>query len=62
MGASSPDVPNPAKRPERVVETEAEDIVLGQPDDQPGDLRTQGKRSLIKPSGGGATGGTGLNV
>ena len=60
---SSPDVANPAERPERVIETEAEDVVLGTTDDQPGDLKTQGKRALIKPSGGTSTGGSsGLNV
>lgn len=59
---SSPDVPDPAKRPERTIETEAEDIVLGTADDQPGDLKTQGKRALIKPSGGSSGGSSGLNV
>ena len=60
---SSPDVADPADRPERTIETEAEDIVLGSADDQPGDLKTQGKRALIKPSGGTRTGGSsGLNV
>lgn len=53
---SAPDVPDPAQRPERTVETEAEDIVLGTEDSQPGDLKTKGKRALVKPSGGTATG------
>ena len=60
---SSPDVANPATRPERTIDTEAEDVVLGTADDMPGDLKTQGKRALIKPSGGASTGGSsGLNV
>ena len=59
---SSPDVADPADRPERTIETEAEDVVLGSQDDQPGDIRTQGKRALIKPSGGTSTGSSGLNV
>jgi hypothetical protein len=62
MGMSTPEVPEPAKRPERVVETEAEDIVLGAEDEQPGDLKLAGKRALIKPSGGAPTGGAGLSV
>jgi hypothetical protein len=53
----------PAQRPERVVETEAEDVVLGTAEDEPGDLKIQGKRALIKPSGGASAGGaSGLNV
>jgi len=59
---SSPSVADPASRPERTIETEAEDIVLGSPDDQPGDLKVQGKRALIKPSGGAKAGSSGLNV
>ena len=63
MGMSSPKAADPAKRPERVVETEAEDIVLGTAEDEPGDLKTQGKRALIKPSGGAAAGAaSGLSV
>lgn len=63
MSASTPKAADPAQRPERVVETEAEDIVLGTAEDEPGDLKTQGKRALIKPSGGAATGtASGLNV
>lgn len=58
MGSSSPDIPDPAKRPERVVEIEAEDIELGTSDQTAGtDLRTQGKRALTKPSGGTSTSG-----
>ena len=52
---SSHDVADPADRPERTIETEAEDVVLGSQDDQPGGIRTQGKRALIKPSGGTST-------
>lgn len=45
-------VPTPAKRPERVVEIEADDIELGTSDQTEGtDLKTQGKRSLMKPTG-----------
>jgi hypothetical protein len=63
MGMSAPDPADPAQRPERVVETEAEDVVLGTAEDEPGDLKTQGKRALIKPSGGASAGGaSGLNV
>ena len=57
---SSPDVADPADKPERVVDVEAEDVVLGSAEDQPGDLKTQGKRALIKPSGG--SGSSGLNA
>jgi hypothetical protein len=67
MGVSSPEAANPAKRPERVVETKPEDIVLGNSyvrSDETSDIKTQGKRALIKPSGGAAAGstGSGLNV
>jgi len=56
MGGS-PDAPNPAKRPERVVEIEAEDIELGTSEATEGtNLRTQGKRSLTKPTGAPKTG------
>lgn len=47
-----PDPPTPAKRPERVVEVEEEDIELGSTGTEGADLKTQGKRSLTKPSGG----------
>lgn len=58
MGGSSPDMPDPAKRPERVVEIEPEDIELGTSDTTEGtNIRTQGKRALLKPSGGSATSG-----
>ena len=51
----------PAERPTRNVEVEAEDIELGTSDKTAGtDLRTKGKRSLIKPSGATAT--SGLNM
>ena len=61
MGGST-DVAQPASRPERVVETEAEDIELGTADEEESDLRTKGKRSLIKPSGATAPVSSGLNV
>lgn len=52
MGGSPSAAPTPAKRPERVVEIDAEDIELGTSDTTEGtDLRTQGKRSLTKPTG-----------
>ena len=42
----------PARRPDRVAEIEPEDIELGTSDQTEGvDLRTNGKRSLTKPSG-----------
>jgi hypothetical protein len=57
MGGGTPDVPDPAKRPERVVEIEAEDIELGTSEATEGtNLRTQGKRSLTKPTGSSPTG------
>lgn len=64
MGVSSPEAADPAKRPERVVETKPEDIVLGNSSDETSGIKTQGKRALIKPSGGAAAGstGSGLNV
>lgn len=64
MGVSSPEAADPAKRPERVVETKPEDIVLGNSSDETSNIKTQGKRALIKPSGGAAAGstGSGLNV
>lgn len=53
MGSSAPEQPDPAaKRPERIVEVEAEDIELGTSEQTAGvDLRTKGKRSLTKPAG-----------
>lgn len=57
MGMGGADVPDPAKRPERIVEVEPEDIELGTSEDTEGvNLRTQGKRSLIKPTGGAVSG------
>jgi len=54
----SPSVPQPAKRPEREVEVEAEDIQLGS-EDPVEDTKMTGKRSLIKPAGSPASG---LNI
>lgn len=56
MGSSSiPDAP--AERPERVVEVKPEDIEIGTSAQTQGtDLRTSGKRSLTKPSGGASSG------
>lgn len=42
---------DPAEEEERVVDVEAEDIEIGTSDKTAGtDLRTQGKRSLLKPA------------
>lgn len=59
MGGS-PSVPDPAKRPERVVEVDAEDIILGNDEletpDRPrggrGGRGKAGRAGLTKPSGG----------
>ena len=53
MGFPSADTPStPAKRPERVVEVDPEDIELGTSDASQGaDLKTKGKRSLTRPTG-----------
>ena len=60
---SSPDTYKPATRPEREVDTNPEDIVLGSTEDPPGDLKTKGKRALIRPRGGSvAWTGAGLNM
>ena len=60
---SSPDTYKPATRPEREVDTNPEDIVLGSTEDQPGDLKIKGKRALIRPKGGSGVGtGAGLNM
>ena len=61
MGSSSPDLPDPAKRPERIIETDPEDIEIGTSEQTEGtDLLTQGKRSLTRPSGGSPT--SGINI
>lgn len=61
--SSSPDVPDPAERPERTVDVEADEVVLGNTDESLGDLQTSGKRALIKPSGGSSgSSASGLNV
>ena len=54
-----PDIPEPlAKRPERIIDVEPEEIELGSSEDEEGiNLKTQGKRALIKPSSK-----TGVNV
>lgn len=57
MGAPDiPDAPNPAKRPERQVDVEPEDIELGGESfiESLSD-KTKGKRSLLKPTGGTAS-------
>lgn len=69
MSLSKPKIPapaNPAPRPERTVDVEAEDIQLGDPDSQDTTAR-KGKRALMRPSsvspvGVGTQGGTGLSV
>ena len=53
MGSPDVKAAEPAERPERIVEVEAEDIELGTADQTKGtDLKTMGKRALTKPSGG----------
>jgi hypothetical protein len=47
-----PDVVEPAERPERNVELEGDDILLGGVDENLTDSKALGKRSLLKPSGG----------
>lgn len=63
MSFNKPKVPEynpPAAKPERQVDVEPEDVVLG--DEASQDVTKQkGKRSLMRPSGA-ATGGTGLAV
>jgi len=53
MGFSTPKTPTaPADKPERKVDVEPEDIELGTDDIDDGtNIRTQGKRALIKPTG-----------
>ena len=69
FGADMPKAQTPAQRPERVVETEPEDITLGDvAEDMETDDKKRGKRSLIRPTGGAftasgeGTGASGLNV
>jgi hypothetical protein len=59
MGFSSPKTPDaPAKKPEREAGVDPEDIELGVDDPEDGtDVRTQGKRALVKPTGGAAASG-----
>lgn len=57
MGFSTPTIPDaPAEKPEREVDIEPEDIELGDDDATDTNLKTQGKRALIKPSGGAVSG------
>ena len=53
--AKTPEMPEPivpAQRPERVIETEPEEVELGSDQTQDLDtLKVKGKRSLSKPSG-----------
>lgn len=61
MGSSTPKTTTPARRPEREVDVEPEDVVLGTEDIEEGtDVTKQGKRSLVKPSG--ASSVTGVKV
>lgn len=64
MGKSSPKpAPPPARRPERTVDVEPEDVLLGDKDldtEEGTDVKRQGKRSLVKPSGGSTA--TGVKV
>lgn len=63
MSPSTPDVPNPAKRPERADTVAPEDIAVGEDDDSE---NTKGRRALRRPSGnsvGSSQGvGTGLSA
>lgn len=65
MGSPNvPDVPTPAERPERVVDVEPEDIVLGTEENLT-EEKTRGKRSLLRPTGNvptAATSNAALNV
>lgn len=63
MSMSKPKVPAykpPAAKPERQVDVEPEDVQLGDEDSQ--STTKKGKRSLMRPSGAAAGGGTGLSV
>jgi len=51
---------SPAKKPERIVEVEPEDIQLGGEEVEGTDLKLKGKRALTKPSGGPSV--AGLNI
>lgn len=61
MGSSKPKTPEPpARRPERTVDVEPEDVLLGDEDldtEEGTDVKKQGKRSLVKPSGGAKSSG-----
>lgn len=58
MSMSKPKAPEtPAQRPERQVEVQPEDVVLGSEQDSESSMKTQGKRSLLRPTGASATGG-----
>ena len=61
---STPNVPNPAKRPERSASIEPEDIVLGTDNSGNEDDR-KGRRALRRPSGnvqGGSEPGVGTGL
>lgn len=64
MSMSKPKAPEtPAQRPERQVEVEPEDIQIGtESDDATENLRTRGKRSLLRPTGATTQSGGGLQV
>jgi len=56
-----PDIPNPAKRPEREEGVNPEDIQLGGVDEDI-DSKKSGKRSLLKPKGTVTPTASGLNI
>ena len=60
MGGGGAKIPEPAQRPERILDVEPEDIQLGNDTSEEEKLKLKGKRSLIKPSG--ATDTSGLKV
>lgn len=58
----APDVPDPARRPERTEAINPEDIEIGQEEET--DPTKRGRRALRRPAGSGGGGGvgTGLSV
>lgn len=66
FSADIPEVKTPATRPERYVDVEVEDVVVG--DDSKQDPKQAGKRKLMRPKGNSVatnsptTASSGLNV
>lgn len=50
--SAAPVAKAPAKRAERIIEVEPEDIVLGDEDEKLLKSKDKGKRSLTRPTGG----------